>query len=108
MTAPDNPMGLDGFEFVEFTSPDPEALADLFERLGFTHFGNHRSKNVRHYTQGDVNLILNMEPSGQPADFRHAHGGAGVAGFGFFDGIHRKRADGIGQVITGWHCVPFC
>ena len=25
-----NDLGLDGFEFVEFTSPDPEALAGLF------------------------------------------------------------------------------
>jgi 4-hydroxyphenylpyruvate dioxygenase len=74
MTAHDNPLGLDGFEFVEFTSPDPEAMADLFTRLGFTHVGNHLSKNVRHYAQGDVNFILNMEPAGQPADFRGAHG----------------------------------
>ncbi|HEY1605962.1 MAG TPA: 4-hydroxyphenylpyruvate dioxygenase [Allosphingosinicella sp.] len=73
-TAYDNPLGLDGFEFVEFTGPDPEALARLFTAMGFTHLGNHKSKNVRHYAQGDVNLILNMEPSGQPADFREAHG----------------------------------
>ena len=46
----------------------------LFSPLGFTHLGNHRSKNVRHYAQGDINFILNMEPAGQPADFRHAHG----------------------------------
>ena len=74
MTQRENPIGLDGFEFVEFTSPDPDALAGLFEKLGFTHVGNHRSKNVRHYAQGDINFILNMEPSGQPADFRQAHG----------------------------------
>ena len=74
MTAHDNPIGLDGFEFVEFTSPDPEAMADLFVKLGFTHVGNHRSKAVRHYAQGDVNFILNMEREGQPADFRAAHG----------------------------------
>jgi 4-hydroxyphenylpyruvate dioxygenase len=74
MTARDNPIGLDGFEFVEFTSPNPEAMADLFEKLGFTHVGNHRSKQVRHYAQGDINFILNMEPEGQPADFRAAHG----------------------------------
>ena len=74
MTAHDNPIGLDGFEFVEFTSPNPEAMADLFTKLGFTHVGNHRSKQVRHYAQGDVNFILNMEPEGQPADFRAAHG----------------------------------
>ena len=70
----DNPPGLDGFEFVEFTGPDPEALAGLFTALGFTHMGNHRSKNVRHYAQGDINFILNMDPAGQAADFRAAHG----------------------------------
>ena len=70
----ENPLGLDGFEFVEFTGPDPEALAALFRAMGFTHLGNHRSKNVRHYAQGDINFILNMEPSGQGAAFRRAHG----------------------------------
>jgi len=70
----DNPMGLDGFEFVEFTGPDPEALADLFEKMGFTHVGTHKSKNVRRYAQGDINFILNMEPTGQVAGFRQTHG----------------------------------
>jgi len=70
----DNPMGLDGFEFVEFTGPDPQALASLFVAMGFTHVGTHRSKNVRRYAQGDINFILNMEPLGQVADFREAHG----------------------------------
>ena len=74
MTARENPIGLDGFEFVEFTSPDPGAMAAMFNMLGFTHVGNHRSKNVRHYAQGDINFILNMEPAGQVADFRTAHG----------------------------------
>jgi 4-hydroxyphenylpyruvate dioxygenase len=74
MTTHENPLGLDGFEFVEFTSPDPEALGGLFSALGFTHMGNHKSKNVRHYAQGDINFILNMEPSGQAAAFRQAHG----------------------------------
>jgi 4-hydroxyphenylpyruvate dioxygenase len=69
-----NPLGLDGFEFVEFTGPDPEALAGLFTGLGFTHLGNHKSKNVRYYAQGDINFILNMEPSGHAWDFRTAHG----------------------------------
>jgi 4-hydroxyphenylpyruvate dioxygenase len=70
----ENPIGLDGFEFVEFTGPDPDALAGLFSAMGFTHLGNHRSKNVRHYRQGDINFILNMEPVGQVSDFRDAHG----------------------------------
>jgi 4-hydroxyphenylpyruvate dioxygenase len=75
-------MGLDGFEFVEFTDDDPQALAGLFGLLGFTHIGTHRSKNVRHYAQGDIHFILNMEPQGQVADFRAVHGpGANAMAF---------------------------
>ncbi|HEY0325681.1 MAG TPA: 4-hydroxyphenylpyruvate dioxygenase [Allosphingosinicella sp.] len=70
----ENPIGLNGFEFVEFTGPDPEALAGLFTKLGFTHVGNHRSKAIRRYCQGDVNFMLNMEPTGHAAEFREAHG----------------------------------
>ena len=70
----DNPLGTDGFEFVEFTSPEPERLKALFELMGFTAVSKHRSKNVLRFRQGDINFILNMEPSGQAAAFRAAHG----------------------------------
>jgi len=70
----DNPLGTDGFEFVEFTSPEPRALADAFEAMGFTAVARHRSKHVLHYRQGDVDFILNMEPGGQAAEFRGQHG----------------------------------
>ena len=70
----DNPIGLDGFEFVEFTGPDPQALADLFGKMGFTHVATHRSKNVRRYAQGDINFLLNMDGGGQVANFREQHG----------------------------------
>ncbi|MFN3511564.1 MAG: 4-hydroxyphenylpyruvate dioxygenase [Phenylobacterium sp.] len=70
----DNPLGTDGFEFVEFTSPEPERLAGLFEQMGFTAVAKHRSKNVLRFRQGDINFILNMEPSGQAAEFRKVHG----------------------------------
>ncbi len=70
----ENPVGTDGFEFVEFTGPDPGALATIFRRMGFVEFGRHRSKNVVHYRQHDINFILNMEDSGQPAEFRAVHG----------------------------------
>src|SRR3569833_793563 len=70
----ENPLGTDGFEFVEFTGPDPQAIARQFEAMGFTAVGRHRSKNVLHYRQGDINFILNMEPSGPAAQFREAHG----------------------------------
>ena len=70
----DNPLGTDGFEFVEFTSPDPQRIARQFEVMGFAPVARHRSKDVVRYRQGDINFILNMEPSGQAADFRDAHG----------------------------------
>lgn len=70
----DNPLGTDGFEFVEFTSPEPERLKGLFEKMGFTAVAKHRSKNVLRFRQGDINFILNMEPNGQAADFRKVHG----------------------------------
>jgi len=70
----ENPLGLDGFEFVEFTGPDPQALAALFSSMGFAHLADHRSKNVRRYAQGDINFLLNMDASGQVADFRAKHG----------------------------------
>ncbi len=70
----ENPIGTDGFEFVEFTSPDPETLKSYFELLGFTAVSRHRSKDVLRFKQGDVNFIVNMEPQGQPAEFRSVHG----------------------------------
>ncbi len=70
----DNPLGTDGFEFVEFTSPEPDRLKQLFELMGVVAVSRHRSKNVLRFAQGDINFILNMEPSGQPAAFRAVHG----------------------------------
>ncbi len=78
----DNFMGLDGFEFVEFTGPDPEGLADLFTKLGFSHVATHRSKEVRRFVQGDINFLLNFEPEGQVAEFR-AHRGPSANAMAF-------------------------
>src|SRR5271156_6208127 len=70
----DNPMGTDGFEFVEYTGPDPQALAALFERMGFVAAARHRSKNVTLYKQGDANFILNAEPESFAQAFARLHG----------------------------------
>jgi len=70
----DNPMGTDGFEFVEYTGPDPARLAALFEQMGFVAAARHRSKNVTLYKQGDVNFILNAEPESFAQAFARLHG----------------------------------
>jgi 4-hydroxyphenylpyruvate dioxygenase len=70
----ENPMGLMGFEFVEFASPAPNILEPLFEKLGFTLVANHRSKDVALYRQGDINFIVNREPKSPAAYFAAEHG----------------------------------
>jgi 4-hydroxyphenylpyruvate dioxygenase len=70
----DNPLGLNGFEFVEFTSPDPEAMASQFEQLGFVPSHKHPRKNITRYKQGRINLMLNRDEAGRVAEFRKTHG----------------------------------
>jgi 4-hydroxyphenylpyruvate dioxygenase len=70
----DNPMGTDGFEFVEYTAPDAAELGRLFERLGFVKTARHRSKDVSLYRQGDVNFIVNAEPESFAQAFARLHG----------------------------------
>jgi 4-hydroxyphenylpyruvate dioxygenase len=75
----DNPMGTDGFEFVEYTAPDPELLRTLFERMGFPVVARHRSKNVTLHKQGDINFIINAEPGSFGQRFAQQHGPSACA-----------------------------
>jgi 4-hydroxyphenylpyruvate dioxygenase len=70
----ENPMGTDGFEFVEFCHPRPEELDRLFKTMGFSAVAKHRSKDVTLYRQGDINLILNAQPGSFAATFAEQHG----------------------------------
>jgi 4-hydroxyphenylpyruvate dioxygenase len=70
----DNPMGTDGFEFVEFSHPDPSALEATFRTMGFVPVARHRSKNVTLFRQGDINFVLNAEPGSFAARFAAEHG----------------------------------
>ncbi len=70
----ENPMGTDGFEFVEFAAQDPAPLAALFQRMGFAAVARHRSKAVTLYRQGEINFILNAEKGSFAAAFTAAHG----------------------------------
>ena len=70
----ENPMGIDGFEFVEFAAPDPALLRDLFTRMGFTAVAKHRSRDITVFRQNGVNFLVNAEPDSFGADFARAHG----------------------------------
>ncbi|MEO6750040.1 MAG: 4-hydroxyphenylpyruvate dioxygenase [Casimicrobiaceae bacterium] len=70
----DNPLGTDGFEFIEYAAPDPAALGRVFAQMGFTVVAKHRSKNVLLYRQGGVNFIVNAEPGSFAQSFARVHG----------------------------------
>jgi 4-hydroxyphenylpyruvate dioxygenase len=70
----DNPMGLDGFEFVEFAQPTAGVLEGVFATLGFTKVAQHRSKDVALYRQGEINFIVNNEPASVASYFAAEHG----------------------------------
>ena len=75
----DNPIGTDGFEFVEYTAPDVGQLNSFFEQMGFRAVGRHRSKNVTLYRQGETNFIVNAEPDSHGSRFAKAHGPSACA-----------------------------
>ena len=79
MTLWDNPIGTDGFEFVEYTAPDVGELTALFERMGFRAVARHRSKDVTLFRQGQVNFIVNAEPDSHGSRFARAHGPSACA-----------------------------
>ena len=70
----DNPMGTDGFEFVEYAAPDPKAMGALFERMGFGAIARHRHKDVTLYRQGEINFLINAEPDSFAQRFARKHG----------------------------------
>lgn len=77
--APHNPLGTDGFEFIEYTAPDPGLLDALFRQLGFAPVARHRSKDVTLYRQGNINFILNAEPASFAQAFARVHGPSACA-----------------------------
>ena len=70
----ENPMGTEGFEFIEYAAPDPAAMAGVFERMGFRAIARHRHKEVTLYRQGEINFILNADPESFAQRFARLHG----------------------------------
>ncbi len=69
-----NPVGLDGMEFIEFAGPHAQALEELFKQLGFVQIANHKTKKLNLYRQNDVNILLNLEPNTFAVNFSESHG----------------------------------
>ena len=69
-----NPLGVDGFEFVEYAAPDGRVLHDLFRNMGFTAIARHKQQNITLYRQGDINFLVNEQPDSFAATFAREHG----------------------------------
>ena len=88
----ENPVGLDGFEFIEFCGKDPEKVEKAFDLMGFARVARHRTKDVILWRQGDINLLLNNEPKSPAWYFAQEHGAA-ACGMGFRVKDARKAYD---------------
>lgn len=115
MTAnPTDPMGLDGFEFVEFVSPDPAAMQKTFELMGFVHSHTRPDGRVIRMKQGDINFLINTTDGTPAAEFRAAHGPS-AAGMAFrvkdakeaFDLAVKNGATAAEVTATGLGDYPF-
>ena len=99
-----NPMGLNGFDFVEFSAPEKGHLEAVFARLGFSCVAQHRSKDVQLWRQADINFIANYEPGSSGAFLAEEHGpcASGMA-FRVTDAQHAyRRALALGaQPVDG-------
>lgn len=76
VTTFENPLGIDGFEFVEFAAPEGQGgmLHEYFRKMGFTAVKRHKSRPITLYRQRGVNFLVNEDPDSFAADFAKAHG----------------------------------
>ncbi len=73
MTTP-NDLGLDGIEFVEYSSGEPAKLERLFLEFGFSKLKKHQEKDISYFTQNDIHFLLNTQPQSAARDFASLHG----------------------------------
>ncbi|MGO1002796.1 4-hydroxyphenylpyruvate dioxygenase [Lysobacter sp. CA196] len=99
VTTFENPLGIDGFEFVEFAAPKGQSdlLHDYFRKLGFSAVLRHKSRPITVYRQGGVNFLVNESPDSFAAAFAQAHGPC-AAGFAI---RFKKPADEVYQAVLG-------
>ncbi|WP_300614868.1 4-hydroxyphenylpyruvate dioxygenase [Dokdonella sp.] len=99
VTTFENPMGIDGFEFVEFAVPEGQGafMHDYFRRMGFSAVLRHKSRPITVYRQGGVNFLLNEDPDSFAADFARAHGPSAC---GFAIGFRKPVSEVLDAVLA--------
>jgi 4-hydroxyphenylpyruvate dioxygenase len=69
-----NPIGLMGVDFIEYSGPEAQFFEKLFKRYAFKEVGTVHGKNIKLYRQGDINYIINCEPQTFATEFAKLHG----------------------------------
>jgi 4-hydroxyphenylpyruvate dioxygenase len=98
--ARENPLGVDGFEFVEFTGPDPQAMIKQLEVLGFVQTHRNPANGVVRMKQGDITFLVHTDPKGHAGEFARDHGPS-ANGMAFR--VADARAAYDGAVARGAH-----
>lgn len=102
MVSESNPVGLDGIEFIEYASQKPEELTTLFKNFGFHKIANHKTLKLELWRQGDINFLINSEPSTFASEFSKAHGPAACA-----MGVRCSNADKAFQTAVDRGARPY-
>jgi 4-hydroxyphenylpyruvate dioxygenase len=97
-----NPVGTDGFDFLEFTGPDPQKLTKQFEAMGFVPISRHKSCDVTIYQQNEIRFIINMTKDSMASQFAESHG-ASVSAMGF----RVKDAKAAYQHALTYGAIPY-
>ena len=126
---PANPLGMDGIEFIEYATSQPQALGSVLQSMGFVPVARHRSREVTLYRQGTMNLIVNAHPDALPGMSapKAAPELKAIAlrvrdAYARFDAEQRFEVPGLriadpkacqcGEVLKGvlkpWECKVFC
>ena len=98
-----NPAGLKGVDFIEYVSPEPNQLAQLWKSMGFVHKGRHKTKQVDLFKQGYTYFILNRQKNTFADDFSHQHGPS-VCALGFR--VHSAKKAFESALSKGAVAVP--
>lgn len=77
-----NPCGLLGFAFLEFSAPDSTVLTHQFEKMGFEKTVSHPFVPIDCFQQNQIIFLVNKAPASQAAHHAKIHG-AGACAMGF-------------------------
>jgi len=91
LPAPSNPLGMQGVEFIEYSTREPLALGSLLQQFGFMPVARHRSREVMLYRQGAMNVIVDADPASVRESSRSSAPAIGAVAFRVRDAAFAHR-----------------